>query len=158
MAHNNRRIDEIAAEATEADRLNKISDAKKKAEHEAKLEAEEYAKKIKDFRSEHLQQSINNRTETADEAWASNMGAHILSFDKSATFWDDAAPRLNATRSEETGDKSELEDKLKQDEAANKAASKGDKKEEKKPEGKEGEEKKDEKTPEKKEEKTEEKK
>jgi hypothetical protein len=45
--------------------------------------------KIKDFRSEHIQASINNRTETADEAWASNMGAHILSFDKSATFWDE---------------------------------------------------------------------
>ena len=113
MAHNNRRIDEIAAEATEADRLNKISDAKKKREHEEKLQAEEHAKKIRDFRSEHLQQSINNRTETADEAWASNMGAHILSFDKSATFWDDHAAVANYTRGEEAGQKSELEDKLK---------------------------------------------
>ena len=44
---------------------------------------------IKEFRSEHIQASINNRTETADESWASHMGEHILSFDKSATFWDE---------------------------------------------------------------------
>ena len=34
-----------------------------------------------------------NKTDTADEVWAANMGGHILNFDKSATFWDDHAAK-----------------------------------------------------------------
>ena len=145
MARNNRKVEEIAAEHEEAERLNKIQAEKDAAESRSKKEREEHLANIKEYRSEHIQASVLNRTETADEAWASNMGAHILSFDKSATFWDETSGH-NATRSAplpEELDKSE--DKEAEGKGAKKepeAAKKDEKKtEEKKAEAPKAEEK-----------------
>ena len=44
-----------------------------------------------------------NRTDTADEAWAANMGSHILNFDKSASFWDDSKQLWRRAEADKAG-------------------------------------------------------
>ena len=54
MNINNRRVEEIAVEAKEHERLELIQAKKDQTESEARLKRAEDAQKVKDYRSDHL--------------------------------------------------------------------------------------------------------